>query len=110
LEEGDLAAGAVDLDGVTVFQGGHAIANGHDGGNLHFAGGDGAVGERTARFGDDSDGVVEKRGPGGIGRAGDEDSAFGAGGEVVHAAYEIGRAGGLAGAAGEAGKNVARDL
>ena len=108
-KEGDAAAGAVHLDGVAIFQGGHAIANGHDGRNLHFASGDGAVRERAAGFGDDGDGVVEERGPGGIGGASDEDGAFGEGGEVVHAADEIHGAGGLAGAAGETREVVARD-
>jgi len=100
-----LAAGAVDADGVAIFEGGHAVADGHDGGDLHFAGGDGSVRERAARFGDDGDGVVEERSPGGVGGASDEDRAFGEGGEIFDAADEEDRAFGLAGAAGEAGKN-----
>jgi hypothetical protein len=61
--------------------------------------------ERAARFGDDGDGVVEERGPGGVGGAGDEDRAFGEGGEVVNGADEEDGALGLAWAAGEAGKD-----
>lgn len=68
---------------------------------MHFAGGDGAVRERAATFGDDGDGVVEERGPGGVGGAGDEDCAFGESGEIVHAANEEDGTLGLAGTAGE---------
>lgn len=103
-EGGDGAAGAVDADGVAIFEGGHTVADGHDRGNLHFAGGDGAVGKRAAGFGDYGDGVVEERGPGGVGGASDEDGAFGEGGEVVEGADEEDGASGLAGASGKAGE------
>ena len=103
-EKSDEAAGAIDVEGVAIFEGGHAIAHGHDRRNLHFARGDRAMRKRAAGLGDDGDSVVEERSPGGIGGAGDEDSAFGEGSEVFHAADEVDGTGGLAGAAGKAGE------
>ena len=72
---------------------------------MHFASSDGAVRERAAGFGDDGDGVVEERSPGGVGGACDEDRAFGEGGEVFDAADEVSGAFGLTRAAREAGED-----
>jgi len=46
------------------------------------------VREWAAGFGDDGDGVVEERSPGGVRGTGDEDSTFGESGEIVDAADE----------------------
>ena len=104
-DSGEEAAGAVDAQGVAVFDGGHTIADGHDRGNLHFARRDCPVRERAAGFGDDGDSVVEERGPSGVGGASHEDRAFGEGGKIVDGADQVGGTDGLARAAGKSGKN-----
>lgn len=98
--------GAVNGEDLAVTDAGHDATDGHDGGEVHFAGGHGAVGERAAGFSDDGLGGVEEGGPCGVGGGGDEDGTGGEAFEVIGTADEAGGAGGAAGAAGEAAKGV----
>ena len=92
---------------MAVFHQVHDAAHGHDGGEGHFAGGDGAVREGAAAFGDDGARGVEERGPGGVGGSCDEDGFGGEAGEVFGAVDDEAGAGGAAGAAGEATEGFA---
>ena len=55
----DPAGAAIHPDPLTILQAGEGVLDGHDGGDLHLPGGDGAVGQGATAFRDHGGGTIE---------------------------------------------------